>query len=132
MSIYLFNYPHVTAMEECSPTTPKGCCRSTSIEIRPIPWLLLPCSKSPPTVRTSLVSVFLTIIQYKPLFTSVRTARGVYSSIRMQVFRIRTSHQVIRAVDLAVYHGRYSHHLLKRHQTISHLLTRQLPQRPPG
>jgi len=88
-------------MDECNPTTHKGCCGSTWIEIRPIPWSLLPCSKSPSTVRASLVSVFLSITQYKPLITSISTTRCVYSSIRKAI-RVRTLHQVIRAVDLAV------------------------------
>jgi len=33
LAIYLFNYPHVTAMEECSPGTPYHPPQSTWIEI---------------------------------------------------------------------------------------------------
>jgi len=72
--------------------------------------------------------MLLSVAQHEPLFPSVRTARSLYQSIGMQVLRVRTPHQVIRAVDLAVNDCQYPDRSLEWHSVFSPTPVPLLPQ----
>jgi len=56
VSIYLFNYPHVTVMDECSPIPEEGCCRATSCDIWPIPCQCQPFAQPRISHTTGLLN----------------------------------------------------------------------------